>query len=150
MDLRHTYDRLRLLLDEKLGALKQYQSITDEMENVRTKPDLQQLRSLLFDRHKYMRKIETVDKSILAVVQSHRKQFETISNKYNRLFDRYRQDYLNVLEAVSPLDEKIIFFLEMETEKTKTELLAINRNKQAVSSYGSRSRSVSRYLDTKK
>ena len=146
----YTQDKLRALFEEKLTALKRYQAITGEMENVSTKSDLQQLRSLLFDRQKYMREIETVDKSIHAVTQSNNKQSGSISNNYKRLFDRYRQDYLDVLEDVSTLDEKIFFLLEKESEKTKTELLAINRSKQAVSRYGSQNRSVSRYLDTKK
>ncbi len=150
MNHPHANDKLQALFEEKLTALKRYLAITGKMETMTANSDLQQLRSLLFDRQKYMRKIETVDKSIDAVVQSRKKLSGMISNNSKRLFDRYRQDFLGVLEAVPPMDEKIFFLLEKESEKTKTKLLAIKKNKQAVSRYGSQDVPVSRYLDTKK
>ena len=150
--MNHPYkqDELRALFEEKLTALKRYMAITGEMKAASANSDLKQLRKLLFDRQKYMRKIGALDRSIYALAQSNKKKSELISNNSNRLFDRYRQDYLDILEAVSGKDQKIYFVLEKECEKTKTELLAIKKNKQAVSRYGSQNMSVSRYLDTKK
>ena len=150
--MNHPYkqDDLQALFEDKLTALKRYLAITGEIKTASANSDLRQLRKLLFDRQKYMRKIDSVDRSIYAVVQSNKKHSGLIPNNSNRLFDRYRQDYLDILEAVSATDQKIFFVLEKDCEKTKIELLAIKKNKQAVSGYGSNDLNISRYLDTKK
>ena len=107
--MNHPYkqDDLQALFEEKLTALKRYLAITGEMQTASTNSDLRQLRKLLFDRQKYMRKIDTVDRSIYAAVQSNKKQSGLNSNNSNRLLDGFRQDYLDILEAVSAKDQKM-------------------------------------------
>jgi hypothetical protein len=149
--MNHPYqqDEVQVLFEEKLTALKRYLALTGEMKTASANSDLRRLRELLFDRQKYMRKIDSVDKSIYALVQSRKQQFESNSNHTNKLFDRYRQDCLSILNAVSAKNQNIFCALEKESEKTKTELLAIKKNKQAVSNYGSNKNNFSRYLDAK-
>jgi len=150
MNHPYTQDDVQALFEEKLSALKRYLAITGEMKMASANSDLRQLRKLLINRQKYMRKIDSVDQSIDTLVQSNKKQSGQNANNSNKLLDRFRQDCLDILEAVPPLDEKIFFVLERESEKTKVELLSIKKNKHAASRYGSNKINVSRYLDTKR
>jgi hypothetical protein len=144
-------DKLRALLEEKLVALKRYQALTTEMKAISPGSDLRQLNSLMFDRQKYTRKIQTIDKSINAVRQSRpQKQADNFSHNLNELYNRYRQDYLLIMEAIAPMDENIFFRVERESKKIKNELLTIKKNKHAVSRYGSNNINISKYLDTRK
>jgi len=144
-------DKLQALFEEKLNALKRYHVLTAEMKALNASSDLQQMKSLLVGRQKYMRKIQTIDGSISAIRQAYpNKPTKAFSNKFNELYDRYRLDYRRIMEAVSPIDEKIYLMVERESEKIKTELLTIKKNKHAVSSYGSNKINISRYLDTKR
>ena len=143
-------DKLRALLEEKLAALKRYQSLTSEMKAITPRSDLGRLNSLVFDRQKYMRKIQAIDRTIDSMRQTqHQKPKLVNSSDFNELYDRYQQDYRHIMEAITPMDEKIFFMVQRESEKIKTELLAIKNNKQAVSRYGSNKINVSKYLDAK-
>jgi len=151
MDHPYTQEKLQALFDEKLAALKRYLAITDEMETEITNSDLRQLKSLIFNRQKYMRKIQQIDKKINSIKQLDlKKSTNTLYNNLAEIYDRYRQDYLCILKAVSPMDENVFFMLERQSEKIKTELLTIKKNKNAASSYGSNKINISKYLDTRR
>ena len=150
--MKHPYkqDKLRTLLEQKLTALKRYQSLTTEMKDISPRSDLGRLNSLMFDRQKYMRKIQTIDGSIDSIRQSNpNKPAKALSNNLRNLYDRYQQDYLHIMKTVTPMDEKIFLMVQKESEKIKTELLTIKKNKHAVNRYGSNKDNISRYLDTK-
>lgn len=149
MNQPYSQNKLQVLLEEKLNALKRYQSITNAMDTATVGSDYQQLRSLMFDRHKYMRKIQSVDKSIAAMLPSGKPQLTSINNKSNGLIDRYRRDCLYIMETVVPTDRKICNYIANEGEKLKNELLSMNKNRHAVNQYGSPTKGVSRYLDTR-
>ena len=149
MNQLYAQNKIQVLLEEKLSALKQYQAITNDMDTATAVSDFRRLRGLMFDRHKYMRKIQSVDKSIAAILPSDKSPFASNDYKSNRLVDRYRQDYLQIMETVVPTDRKICCFVADAGEKLKNELLAMKKNRQAVSKYGTPVKNVSRYLDTK-
>jgi hypothetical protein len=150
MKHRHTYDKLLFLFEEKHLALKRYLSITGEMDSVMSNSDLCKLRSLMAERQKYMRKIQSVDKSIETNIRSSKKNIDPLSHKLKGLLDRYRKEFIRIMQAAVPMDKKVRLLVKTEGQNLKKELLLIQKNKHAVSRYGSPTNFISRYLDTRK
>jgi hypothetical protein len=150
MNPQRAYNKLQSLLEEKLAVLKQYLSLTGEMNTLMKEPDFSELRSLISSRQKTMRKIQTVDKSIAAIVGSNRKKTDRFSQNQIDMLEMFRKEFIRIMNAVSPMEQAVMLRVENESERLKAELLATRKSRHAVTSYGPRPTIASRYLDTKK
>jgi hypothetical protein len=150
MNHQHIFDTLQFHLEAKLAALKHYLAITGEMNISIKNDDFAKLKSLISGRHKYMRKVQGIDKSITAIVGANGEKIDRFSHHHKKMLDSFRDEFLRVMEAVSPLEQAVMLRVEDEGRKLRRELLAVRKNRYAVASYGFRRATAPRYLDTKK
>lgn len=143
------YDRLQSFLEEKYRALKQYLSITGEMTISVEKSDFHELGRFMAIRQQCRRKIDRIDKSIKAIIDQDNK-ISRLSRKLEEILSRYNRDFISIIKAISPMDEKIMVLVESEGEKMRKDLLKFRKSRHALTSYRLQPINGSRYLNTKR
>lgn len=136
------------LLEKKLALFNQYLSITKRMRDALSDKSIQDPRPFISKRHACIANIERIDASVEKIVDKSSDRPHHISEKCRAVIDDYLKRLRGIMETANLMDRELLAMVKVESAGIKSELLELQKVRQAASGYRDKRRSPPRFLDT--
>jgi len=134
--------------EKKIAVFQYYLSITNQMEQAIENTKEKQFRRLILERQQCIKKIRNIDESIKKTISNVQGNSSFI-NIVNNLTRQYISKIKEIIDAITPLEEKLLVRVNSEYNDLKTALLGIQHTRNAAKSYGKKPEHSPRLLNAR-
>lgn len=137
-------------LEKKISLLNQYLSLTRRMEETLKGKEENTMQSLIAQRRECAQKIDKVDRHLNIAAEPGGEMQKLFPEKLKKIVDGYLQTLKNIMEALAPLDRRVMVLAKQECDDLKAELLRRRTVRAASEGYNRGIGHTSRFLDTRR
>jgi hypothetical protein len=136
------------LLEKKLALFNQYLTITVRMKDASLDNSVQEPRPFISKRQACIANIGRVDASVEKILERSSHGAHPISAKCRASIAGYLKHLRSIMVTVDHMDRELMGRLEEQSRGIKSELVELQKVRQAARGYGDKMKSPPRFLDT--
>lgn len=140
-----------MFLEKKLAQFKQYQSVTEKMQQVMDEKEKnKEISALISTRQSCISTIEKINASMAQIIQKGAAGLSGISKKYKRIIDSYMSSIKDIMVQIDFMDKELVAVFAERRDGIKTELLKMRNMRHATRGYQPDTKYPARFLDTRR
>jgi hypothetical protein len=136
------------LLEKKLALFNRYLTITERMKDAFIDNSVQDPRPLISKRQACIANIGRVDASVEKVLEGRSDGPHPISAKCRASIAGYLKHLSSIMVTVELMDRELMGMVKEQSKGIRSELVEIQKVRQAARGYGDKMKSPPRFLDT--
>ena len=136
------------LLEKKLALFNQYLSITKRMRDALIDNSAEDPRPFISKRQACIANIGRVDASAEKILEKRSDRLHHISGKCRASIDGYLKHLRSIMGTADLMDRELMGMVKEQSEDIKSDLVELQKVRQAARGYGDRMKSPPRFLDT--
>ena len=136
------------LLEKKLALFNQYLTITERMKDAFIDNSAQDPRPFISKRQACIANIGRVDASVEKILERRSDGPHPISAKCRASIAGYLKHLRSIMVTVDQMDREVMGMFKEQSEDIKSELVELQKVRQAARGYGDKVKSPPKFLDT--
>jgi hypothetical protein len=136
------------LLEKKLALFNRYLTITERMKDAFIDNSVQDPRPLISKRQACIANIGRVDASVEKILKRSSDGPHPISPKCRASIAGYLKHLSSIMVTVDLMDRELMGMVKEQSKGIKSELVELQKVRQAARGYGDKMKSPPRFLDT--
>jgi hypothetical protein len=136
------------LLEKKLALFNRYLTITERMKDAFIDTSVQDPRPLISKRQACIANIGRVDASVEKILERRSDGPHPISAKCRASIAGYLKHLSSIMVTVDQMDRELMGMVKEQSKGIKSELVELQKVRQAARGYGDKMKSPPRFLDT--
>jgi hypothetical protein len=138
------------LLEKKLALFDRYLTITERMRDAFIDNGARDPRPFISKRQACIANIGRIDASVEKILEKRSDGLRHISGKCRASIDGYLERLRSIMGTADLMDRELMGMAKEQSEDIKSELVELQKVRQAARGYGDRIKSPPRFLDTKR
>jgi hypothetical protein len=136
------------LLEKKLALFDRYLTITERMRDAFIDNSSQDPRPFISKRQACIANIGRIDASVEKILERRSDGHHHITGKCRASIDGYLERLRSIMGTADLMDRELMGMAKEQSEDIKSELVELQKVRQAARGYGDRIKSPPRFLDT--
>ena len=136
------------LLEKKLALFNRYLTITERMRDAFIDNSAQDPRPFISKRQACIANIGRVDASVEKILERRSDGHHHITGKCRASIDGYLKRLRSIMGAADQMERELMGMVKEQSEGIKSELVELQKVRQAARGYGDKMKSPPRFLDT--
>ena len=136
------------LLEKKLALFNQYLTITERMKEAFIDNRAQDPRPFISKRQACIANIGRVEASVEKILEGRSDGLHHISGKCRASIDGYLKRLRSIMVTADLIDRELMGMVKEQSEDIKSELVELQKARQAARGYGDKMKSPPKFVDT--
>ena len=138
------------LLEKKLALFNRYLSTTKRMRDALGVNSAQDPRPFILKREACIANIGRIDASVEKILEKRSDRLHHVSGKCRASIDGYLKRLRSIMGAAELMDRELMDMVKDQSRGIKSELLEVQKVRQAARGYKDKRKSPPKFLDTKR